>query len=140
MLIINSVYRQLNIGYNVWNLLPLEDMNSENNSKIYLAPIPEESGVKVVEVSHDFLYGSTYGFRHYYKSDSKPLWKKYQEDFRDLGIDVKKYSQYYYSKPKFKICVSLDDISDLPIDYKKVEILSKEELKEIIEKEEGEGR
>mgnify|MGYP001864682937 FL=1 len=123
----------------MWDLLPLEYMSSGNSNKVHLAPIPEESGTKKVEVSHSF-YGSEYGDRHYYKRDLRPLWKKYQEEFRDLHIDVKKYSRYYKSKPHFKICVNLDDISDLPIDYEKVKILTKEELQEIIEREEGNER
>lgn len=140
LLIINSVYRELNIRYNVWNLLPLENMNSDNSNKVYLAPIPEESGTKQVEVSHSFLYGSKYEDRYYHKSDLQPLWKKYQGEFKDLNIDVKKYSRYYGSTPRFEICVNLDDISELPIDYEKVKILTKEELQEIIEREEGNER
>lgn len=137
LLIINSVYRELNIKYNVWSLLPLEDMSIKNSDKIYLAPIPKESGTHRVEVGHSFLHGFEYEDRPYHKSDLRPLWKKYQTEFRDLGIDVKKYSRYYENKPQFEICVNLDDISDLPIDYEKVKILTKEELQEIIEKEEG---
>lgn len=140
LLIINSVYRELNIRYNVWNLLPLEDMSSDNSNKVYLAPIPEESGTEQVEVSHSFLYGSEYEDRYYHKSDLQPLWKKYQGEFKDLDIDVKKYSRYYGSTPQFEICVNLDDISELPIDYEKVKILTKEELQEIIEREEGNER
>lgn len=137
---IESVYGELDIKYNVLNLLPLEDMNTENSNGIYLAPIPEESGTREVEVSHNFYYGSTFATSSYHNFTLEPLWEKYQKDFRDLGIDVKRCIQYYNSRPEFKICVSLDDISDLPIDYKKAEILSKEELNEIIEIEEGEGR
>lgn len=140
LLIINSVYRELNIRYNVWDLLPLEDMSSGNSNKVYLAPIPEESGTEKVEVSHSFLYGSKYKDRYYYKSDLQPLWKKYQKEFSDLGIDVRKYSRFYGSEPKFEICVNLDDISDLPIDYEKVKILTKEELQKIMEREEGNER
>lgn len=124
----------------MWNLLPLENMNSDNSNKVYLAPIPEESGTKQVEVSHSFLYGSKYEDRYYHKSDLQPLWKKYQGEFKDLNIDVKKYSRYYGSTPRFEICVNLDDISELPIDYEKVKILTKEELQEIIEREEGNER
>lgn len=140
LLIINYVYRELNIRYNVWNLLPLEYMNSDNSNKVYLAPIPEDSGIERVEVGHSLGYGFKYKERYYNKSDLQPLWKKYQEEFRDLGIDVRKYSGYYESKPKFEICVNLDDISDLPIDYEKVKILTEEELQEIIEREEGNER
>lgn len=140
LLIINYVYRKLNIRYNVWNLLPLEDMSSDNSNKVYLAPIPKESGTERVEVSHSFVYGSEYEAGYYHKSDLQPLWKKYQKEFRNLGIDVRKYSRYYGSKPQFEICVNLDDISDLPIDYEKVKILTKEELQEILEREEGNER
>ena len=148
LLIINYVYRQLNIKYNVWNILPLEDMdiedglsifNEKNNNKIYLAPIPEQYIMLHSEMSYDFFYESTYGIEPYLDSNSEPLWRKYQNDFRNLGIDVKKCNQSYTSQ-KFAICVSLDDISDLPIDYEKVEILSKEKLQEIIEIEKGDER
>ena len=108
--------------------------------QVYLAPIPEESGTHRVEVSHSFLYGFEYENRPYHKSDLKPLWEKYKKEFKDLGIDVKKYSRYYGSRPQFVICVNLDDISDLPIDYEKVKLLTKEELQEIREREEGNER
>ncbi len=108
--------------------------------QVYLAPIPKESGTHRVEVSYSFLCGSEYEDRSYYKSDLKPLWEKYKIEFRDLGIDVKKYSRYYESTPHFEICVNLDDISDLPIDYEKVKLLTKKELKKIIEREEGNER
>lgn len=39
--------------------------------------------------------------------------------------------------PCFKICINLGDISDLPIDYEKVQLLTKEELTKIREREEG---
>ena len=44
------------------------------------------------------------------------------------------------SFPEFEICINLDDISDLPIDYNKVKLLTKDELQEIIEREEGNER
>lgn len=137
LLIINDIYNKLNIRYNVRKILPLEDMGSKNSRQVYLAPIPEESATHSVEVSHSFLYGSEYEDRYYYKSNLQPLWKKYQGEFKDLGIDVKKYSRYYESEPLFEICVNLKDISDLPIDYEKITLLSKEELQKIIEREEG---
>lgn len=140
LLTINDVYSKLHIRHNIRNILPLENMGSENSHQVYLAPIPEESGTHRVEVSHSFFYGSQYKNRYYHKSDLKPLWEKYQREFRDLDIDVKKYSRYYGSKPHFEICVNLDDISDLPIDYEKVQLLTKEELQEIIEREEGNER
>lgn len=140
LLIINDIYRQLDIKYNVWDLLPLEGMGSENSNRVYLAPIPEESGTKRVEVGHSILSGYQYEDRYYYKSDLQPLWKKYQRDCKDLSIEVRKYGRNYESSPQFEICIKLDDISDLPIDYKKVEILTERELQEIMEREEGNGR
>lgn len=135
LLIINDVYSELNIKYDVRKLIPLEDMGTQNSHQVYLAPIPEERGSHFEEVSHDFLYGSKFREESYYRSDLKPLWKKYQKGFEDLGIDVKKYSRYYESKPCFDICINLNDISDLPIDYDKVQLLTKEELQEIVNRE-----
>ena len=117
LLVINDVYSELNIKYDVRKLIPLEDMGTGNSHQVYLAPIPD-----------------------YYKSDSEePLWKKYQKEFKDLGIDVKK-SRSYRARLRFDICINLDDISDLPIDYDKVQLLTKEELQKIIEREEGNER
>ena len=67
------------------------------------------------------------------------MWKKYQKEFKDLGIDVKK-SRSYRARLRFDICINLDDISDLPIDYDKVQLLTKEELQKIIKREEGNER
>lgn len=117
LLVINDVYSELNIKYDVRKLIPLEDMGTGNSHQVYLAPIP-----------------------NYYKSDSEePLWKKYQKEFKDLGIDVKK-SRSYRARLRFDICINLDDISDLPIDYDKVQLLTKEELQKIIKREEGNER
>ena len=134
LLLINNVYRELYIRYDVRKLLPLENMGTENSHQVYLAPIPKESGFHS-EVSYDFFYGSKYRERYYHRSDLKPLWKKYQKEFEDLGIDVKKYDRDYEDEPRFDICINLDDISDLPIDYDKVQLLTKEELQEIIDRE-----
>lgn len=45
--------------------------------------------------------------------------------------------RYDGSKPHFEICLNLNDISDLPIDYEKVKLLTKEELQNVIDIEEG---
>lgn len=134
LLFINDVYWELNIRYDVRELIPLENMGTQN-----LAPIPEEYGTYCVELSHSFSRGSTYSDENYHKTNSEPLWKKYQKEFKDLGIDVKK-SRSYRRIPQFDIYIKLDDISDLPIDYDKVQLLTKEELQKIIEREEGDER
>lgn len=131
LLTINDIYRKLDISYNERKLLPLEDMESKNSEQVYFVPIPEER-----EVIYSFK-GFKRKEQYYYKSDITPLWKKYQMEFKNLGIDIKKYGGCYDTdEPDFKICVNLDNISDLPIDYEKVKFLTKEELEEIIEKEE----
>ena len=139
LLVINDIYSELNIKYDVRKLIPLENMGTQNSHQVYLVSIPEESGTYSVEVSHSFSGGSTYENRDYYRSDSQPLWEKYQKEFKDLGIDVKKSSSYR-TIPRFDICINLDDISDLPIDYDKVQLLTKEELQKIIKREEGNER
>ncbi len=109
---IEDVYRTLGIRHKIRNIIPLEDMI--RYELLPLAPsIPY---------------------------DLRPLWKKYKREFIDLGIDVELISQHETSNPRFKICVNLADISDLPIDYEKVKVLTKEELQEIREREEGNER
>ena len=116
-------------------MIPLEDMISISDRFV---SIPEN-----MEVHYDEYSG--YPSRKH-KSDLKPLWKKYQKDCIDLGIDVKKYDGYYEGTrshmffPEFEICINLDDISDLPIDYNKVKLLTKDELQEIVEREEENER
>lgn len=137
LLIIFKIYNVLNIKYDVRELIPLEDMISISDRFV---SIPEN-----MEVHYDEYSG--YPSRKH-KSDLKPLWKKYQKDCIDLGIDVKKYDDCYEGSrkgwdscvPEFEICINLDDISDLPIDYNKVKLLTKDELQEIIEREEGNER
>lgn len=139
LVLIRSVYDKSQIKYNERNILPLEYMTRWSN-QVSFAPIPQESGYESVEVRHSFLYGSEYEKRYYHRSEIKPLWKKYKEECRDLAIDAKMYKRYYSDNPHFAICVNLDDISDLPIDYEKVELVTKDELKVIREREEGNER
>lgn len=134
LMIINSTYKELDIKRNSWRILVLESMEKQ------LAPIPETDGYERVEVSHSFLYGSEYEDRYYHRTYVKPLWKKYKKDFKDLGIDIKMYNKHYPCTPEFETCINLADISDLPIDYEKVKLIPEEEMKEIIEREEGNER
>lgn len=136
---IKFVYNNLDIRYryNVWKLLPLEDMNTDS-AEVYLPQIPKKYEIEPKEERN--MYDCIRKKKSYHKYDLQPLWKEYQEDWRDLGIDVKKYGSHYGSKLEFEIFVNLDDISDLPIDYKKTKILTKEEIQEIMEREEGNER
>lgn len=124
--IINDFYRRLKISYDERKVLPLEDMDSKNSEQVEPAPIPK---------AVSWLLGEENG-RKRYRCNSRCLWKKYQKEFEILGIDIKKENDSYESG-YFKICVKLGDISDLPIDYKKVKLVKKEKLKKIIEREEG---
>ncbi len=138
LILSNNIYKKLNIRYDERKILPLENTREGYGIQVHFAPLPEKRRFYSVETSRSFLYGPEY--MHYYKSDLKPLWEKYKSEFEKLGIGVKKYSRNYESKPHFEICVNLDDISDLPIDYEKVTLLTKEELQKIIEREEGNER
>ncbi len=137
---INDIYEKLGIDYNPREVLPLENTGMENSGQVRFAPIPEKSGIYTATLGHSFSDGFIHEKRVYYRTDLRPLWKKYKKEFTELHIDVKKYSKYYESEPCFEICVNLGDISDLPIDYKKVKQVTKEEMEEIIEREEGEVR
>lgn len=120
LLTVYDVYKKSNIKYDVRKILPLENMENENIRKLAPMPIAEHYKEGIYEGRRECM---------------KPLWEKYQKDFKELGINVKRYSRCYVTKPCFQICVSLEDISDLPIDYEKVELLTKEEQDTILERE-----
>lgn len=140
LFIINDIYSELDINYNPREILPLENTTTGNSGQVHLAPIPEKSGNYRATVGHSFSRGPIYEEREYYRSDLRPLWEKYKKEFKELHMEVRKYSKCYESKPCFEICVNLRDIADLPIDYKKVKRLTKAEIEEEIEREEGEER
>lgn len=102
----------------------------------FLRSVPVPSRKYYIEKGHSYLHGSL-GYEARYQYDTNPLWESYQSDFRSLGICVKK--RYPKIKGMGWVCINLDDISELPINFKKANILSKEET-ERIKKEEGEER
>ena len=130
LLEINRLYLTSNIKHNVWGLLPLEYMERFDfrmfDRKIESEPIPTEEWPR------------------------EELWEKYKADFKKLGIDVLK--SYFsvstissntssvfskiYSEPHFEIYINLADISDLPIDYERIQMVSKQKIDEIIKGEE----
>ena len=142
----------LSNDYNSRKIVPLEDMRLQNDGQVYLtelprkeymAKIPQDSKLLWNMYQKDFEYlgiskevvieVSDRPKKIYSASnDSTLLWEKYERDFKDLGIDVKKCSKDN-SEPHFTICIKIDDISDLPIDYQKIELLTKEELKKVKE-------
>ena len=134
--IIKSTYIKLKINEDKRKVIPLEYIEIPNTDQEYLVEIPEEKRIEKVEVCHIYMRGWKYEDRYCYRSDLRPLWKKYQKEFKELGIDIKEYNEKYNQRyPVFYICINLDDISDLPIDYNKVQLLTKEELQEIIDRE-----
>ena len=56
-------------------------------------------------------------------SDTEPLWRSYNSDIYGLQIGVKRFLS--------DICINLDDISDLPIDYGQLDII-KDEQKQFV--------
>ncbi len=150
LIITNLTYKELKIKNNDWKILPLEDV------KVHSAYTPLK--FKVVKKAQWSFEEEK--IEYYYRDDFMPLIKKYENDFKDLGIDIKikvedkfcssleKYvkhlelksvgifkREFYYTIHKFKIGINLADISDLPIDYEKVELIPEEKMKEIIEGE-----
>lgn len=121
--IIREIYKELNIKYNPWDLVPLEDIIGESE-KVYIAPVPEQDIREVlkIKVNEDI--------KNLTISNIKPLWQKYQKEFKDLGIEIKKCTGCYEGESEcdFDIFVNLNDIFDLPIDYKKIDIISDKEI------------
>ena len=107
---INIIYSRNSNSHTERLILPLEDMTISSFNEVCLVSPPHLA----------FLD---------YSANLMPLWRKYQKDFKDLGINVIKcdyHSKYSYS---FLIYVNLNDISDLPIDYKKVQQLTNNEAR-----------
>lgn len=108
---INNIYSRNSHCHKERRILPLEDMSIDScHDEVYFISPP-----------HLTLLD--------YRSLLMPLWRKYQKDFKDLGINVIKcdyHSKYSYS---FLIYVNLNDISNLPIDYKKVQQLTNNEAR-----------
>ena len=125
LFIINKVYEESYVYCNPRKILPLGCMGRAGNHQEFLAPIPKK------------YYGGKSISDIYVKTTVKPLWEKYQRDFKELGIKVKSCCVPNFGKKEqcFPIAVCLGDIIDLPIDYEKVDLLTKEELQKIEEKE-----
>lgn len=131
---------------NVWTMLPLEDTIEESGGfwswsffgDVNCTPVPKWTAHR--EVRHSFLYGSEY--EEYWTGSTVPLWREYQKDFKELGMDIKSYYQVRSgnTKPIFTICLNMDDIADLPIDYTKVKLIPDEEIEEVKKREIEEGR
>lgn len=93
LLTIHDVYYKLGIRHNERNVIPIENMqyasklffrNSYVHKPVYLVDVPERPK------NYTDFRGE---LRKYWVRDLKPLWNKYQMDFKKLGIDVKKYNR-----------------------------------------------
>jgi len=74
-------------------------------------------------------------------SDERLLWKEYELDLRDIGVRVKKASPFVNEGSNvFNIGINLDDISDLSIDFDKIQLLEQGEEIEETNKLEGNER
>lgn len=71
--------------------------------------------------------------------DETALWESYKADFEEMGLTVEKIGyDIFKAGNEYFIAISLDDISDLPIDTRKAEILTAEQLKKAKEEYEEE--
>ncbi|MCI8617882.1 MAG: hypothetical protein HFJ60_06575 [Clostridia bacterium] len=141
------IYSELNINFNMWELRELENIDALNfsNKSTYYSQIPREQRYENRTVGHTYGYGFEYEKVLVEYLNKSPLYAKYEKEFKELGLDIKLYDlgdwvkevKYRGNEPRFGICINLDDISDLPIDYEKVELIPEEKMKEIMEREKG---
>lgn len=117
-------------------ILPLENMHE---------PFPDEKLIfrwrdKIRDENwyrmQDIIYNN---LLHYMTSLSKlALWEKYKEECNELGIEVysKEIVVEYCGYSDFDIYLNLNNILELPIDYRKVELLTNDELEELMTRKE----
>ena len=115
-------------GYeNVW---VRESLNSFLGIKgnVRLTPVPQYE--RCISSKHTFNKGTEYKYVHV--ADEEPLWKSYESDLDRLKVNARRWEN--------NICLYLDDMSDLPIDYDKIKILTEEQEKRMMEIGNNEGR
>ena len=136
---LNNLYNALGFVHNLWQTVSLEQM-SINCDEIYLVPFPNRTTREQVPTRHVFGKGWEYEDRDVYRSSIARIVEQYKKDWEQMKLDIKKYNQYVegHHKPSFDICINLDNLSDLPIDYEKARLLSQRELDIILEREKKE--
>lgn len=136
---LNNLYNDLGFVHNLWQTVSLEQM-STNCDEIYLVPFPNRTTRERVSTRHVFGKGWEYEDRDVYHSSIAPIVEQYKKDWKQMGLDIKKYDQYVggHYRPSFDICINLDNLTDLPIDYEKARLLSQRELDIILEREKKE--
>lgn len=118
-------------------ILPLENMHEPSpDEKLIFRwgdKIRDENWYRLQDKRYnDLLHSMT-------SSLSKPeLWKKYKEECNELEIEVysKKIAVEYCGYSDFDIYLNLNNILELPIDYRKVELLTNDELGELMTRKE----
>lgn len=107
---------------NEWMRLPLEQI-----TKLY--PTLIQSKKSEIQVTNTRRVTIIRGPEETYR----PLWRAYQTDFNDLSVRVRmvKEPPEGERRNEFSVCINLDDISDLPIDFDKIQILTEKEIKRI---------
>jgi len=114
----NNIFTTITNQENDWRRMPLK------NQHFYVPPLP----VKKTFVT-DNLTGLT---KVSHTQDGQALWNSYSSEFRNLGILIKPTFSSSYNIPyKYPICISLDDLGDLPIDYSKTHIFTDEEMRKL---------
>lgn len=134
--IINDIYSKFYVKHNVRRILPLEDMS--NSQQVYLVEIPSSRKKHYFGLTHTFGRGYNYDDCESIELtiyNARPLWQKYEREFNELGIRVHLVNPNNFdTNARFKIYVNLNDILELPIDLKKVKLITNEELKELMER------
>ena len=105
---------------NDWVREPIENTTF---SVLYHTPVPTRYERRVASQRHTFNRGREYTYKNVMISDTEPLWRSYNSDIYGLQIGVKRFLS--------DICINLDDISDLPIDYGQLDII-KDEQKQFV--------
>lgn len=120
--IVKHVYEKLDIKYNAWEILPLEDLDKPQIKEVTsIDKVVRRSKMGEIKLPN-------------------PLIEKYGKDINELGIELKVVKNVLpttklkgsndmsilYSNSN--VVVNIDDISDLPIDYDKIELISKIEI------------
>lgn len=105
---------------NDWVREPIENTTF---SVLYSTPVPTRYERRVASQRHTFNRGREYTYKKVLIRDYESLWGSYSDDIYGLKIGVKRFLG--------DICINLDDISDLPIDYGQLEII-KDEQKQFV--------
>ncbi len=139
------IYDNLNIKYNAWEIVPLEDLYEPQVKLVTSTDEFEKYNKKKVSSWwEDPCWEDDYDIVQ--MKLPHPLIEKYGKDINELGIELKAGKKIFETVSKEKIfndvvfsnvIVKLDDISDLPIDYDKIKLISREEIEKDSKMDDG---